>query len=305
MIVAVALALSASLFYGTSDFLGAFTARKLTVITSSTVIFVAATGATTAALLVTTWSYSDQALWAGVIAGVAGTVGMITFYAALAIGPMGLLAPLIALVQTAIPVVIAASLGESLPPIAWFAVGLALVATTLISVPAKTATGQPAIQRITLRGAMLGLVSGVTLGFAVVSLDAAPGDSGVFAAFVDVAVGLVILLPMVAVRRLRTSDEWLHGASAAVLVPEPARRKPAGAGIWALSAVSGVLLGVGNALLVVALHSGNLAVVAVLVSLYPLATVFLAWVFLKERMSLPQLAGVALAIAAAVLLGTS
>ena len=65
------------------------------------------------------------------------------------------------------------------------------------------------------------------------------------------------------------------------------------------------MLGVGNILLVLALHSGNLAVVAVLVSLYPLATVVLAWFVLKERLSLVQFFGVALAITAAVLLGMS
>jgi drug/metabolite transporter (DMT)-like permease len=301
----VALALSASLFYGASDFLGALTARRLTVIKSSTVIFLAATGVVAVALLVTTWNYSDQAFWAGTLAGVTGTVGMVTFYAALAIGPMGLLAPLIALIQTSIPVIIAAALGQSLPPIAWFAIGLALLATTLISVPAKTASGNLAIQRITLRGGLLGLISGVTLGFAVVFLDAAPPDSGVFSVFVDMVVGLVIVLPFVVLRRFRTSDDWLHGAPALPLVPEDAPKEPVGAGTWALSAVSGALLGIGNILLIIALHTGNLAVVAVLVSLYPLATVFLAWALLKERMSLPQMAGVALAITAAILLGTS
>ncbi len=305
MAIVVALALSASLFYGASDFLGALTARRLTVIKSSAVIFVAATATAAIALLATSWNYSDQALWAGALAGIAGTVGMVTFYAALAIGPMGLLAPLIALVQTAIPVIIAAALGHNLPPIAWFAIGLALVATTLISVPAKMASGEPAIQRITLRGGLLGLISGVTLGFAVVFLDFAPPDSGVFPAFVDMAVGLAMLLPLVALARFRTNDDWLNGAPIAPLVTEIEPREPVGAGTWVLSAVSGVLLGIGNIFLVIALHSGNLAVVAVLVSLYPLATVFLAWAVLKERMSVPQLGGVALAITAAILLGTS
>ena len=80
---------------------------------------------------------------------------------------------------------------------------------------------------------------------------------------------------------------------------------PAGTRTWVASAVGGVLLGAGNVLLVLALHGGNLAVVAVLVSLYPLATVILARLVLKERMSLVQFFGVALAIVAAVLLGTS
>lgn len=311
--IVVALALSASLLYGASDFLGALTARRLTVIKASTVIYLAATIVAAISLPLTVWMYSDQALWAGTLAGVVATVGMVTFYAALAIGPMGLLTPLIALIQTSIPVAVAAFSGQSLQPLAWFAVGLALVATTLISAPAKAAQGGPAIDRITLRGGLLALISGVTLGFSVVFLDTAPSNSGVFPAFLDIVVGLVMLLPLVALRRFRNSDSWLKGGEPPSLdVPSSAQSsapssapKPIGAGTWALSVVSGVLLAVGNILLVIALHSGNLAVVAVLVSLYPLSTILLAWGLLKERMSPFQFAGVALAITAAILLGTN
>jgi drug/metabolite transporter (DMT)-like permease len=234
---------------------------------------------------------------------------MVTFYAALAIGPMSLLAPFIALIQTSIPVIVAAATGQSLKSIAWVAVALALVATTLISVPAKTVEGTPPVERITARGGLLALVAGVTLGFSTVSLDTAPDDSGIFPAFLDLAVGLIILVPLLAVRRFRTSDDWLQGPRESSPVPLSDVRlpdvPPAGPRIWALSALAGVLLGIGNILLVLALHAGNLAVVAVLVSLYPLATVLLAWFILKERISRVQFLGVVLAITAAVLLGVS
>jgi drug/metabolite transporter (DMT)-like permease len=317
----VLLALSASLIYGASDFLGALTARRLTVVSASSVIYLAATAVSALALPILPWVYSDRALWSGTVAGVFGTVGMVTFYAALAIGPMSLLAPLIALIQTAVPVAVAAATGQSLSPVAWIAVGLALVATTLISIPATS--GEARIERISTRGGTLALLSGVTLGLSVVSLDTAPPDSGAFPAFLDIAVGLVLLLPLVAVRRFRTSDDWLRGRAAtpapdagggSAFVPTPAptaTRAAVGAGaaagarLWAASAVAGALLGIGNILLVIALHQGNLAVVAVLVSLYPLGTVVLARLVLKERISLVQFVGVGLAIVAAILLGTS
>ncbi|MCB1281241.1 MAG: EamA family transporter [Salinibacterium sp.] len=309
MIFVVAVALAASVFYGASDFLGAYTARKLTVLKTSTFVYFTATLVGTVGLFVSTWTYSDVALRAGSIAGVFAAVGMVTFYAALAIGPMSLLAPLIALIQTSIPVVVAAVTGQSLRPIAWVAVVMALVATTLISVPARAETGHPPIERITARGGLLAVFAGITLGLSVVTLDIAPAESGVFPAFLDLAVGLVLLAPFLAVRRLRTSDTWLYGhpaASGTLPVEAPsANPGPAGPRIWVLSGVGGVLLGIGNILLVVALHAGNLAVVAVLVSLYPLATVLLAWFVLKERISRVQFLGVALAITAAVLLGVS
>jgi drug/metabolite transporter (DMT)-like permease len=296
----VVLALLASLFYGASDFLGALGARRLTVLKASVVIFLAATAATAAALPVSPWVYSDRALWAGVVAGLFAVIGMVTFYAALAAGPMSLLAPLIALIQTAIPVVVAAATGQELRLLAWIAVGLGLVATTLVSVPAEAVRAGARIERITARGGLLALVSGTTLGLSVVALDAAPAASGVFPAFLDIGVGLAVLLPLLAVPRLRNGDGWLGGGQ-----EEPRMSDAAGAGPWAMSAVGGVLLGVGNILLVVSLHAGNLAIVAVLVGLYPLATVVLARLVLKERLSLVQGAGVALAVAAAVMLGLS
>jgi drug/metabolite transporter (DMT)-like permease len=50
-----------------------------------------------------------------------------------------------------------------------------------------------------------------------------------------------------------------------------------------------------NVLYILATGRGLLAIVAVLTSLYPASTVFLAWAFLKERLSPSQWAGVALA----------
>ncbi|MBB5632295.1 drug/metabolite transporter (DMT)-like permease [Cryobacterium mesophilum] len=305
MTAVVILALLASLLYGASDFLGALTARRLTVITASTAIYLTAAVVAALALVLFPWVYSDEALWAGSIAGLFAIVGMVTFYAALAIGPMSLLAPLIALIQTAVPVIVAAVTGQSLHLVAWIAVVLALVATTLISIPAGVQTPGSRIERITPRGGMLALVSGVTLGLSVVSLDTAPIESGVFPAFLDIAVGFVVLLPLLAVRRLRTGDGWLKGEADAAPQAELSDAGPAGARIWITSAVAGALLGIGNILLVIALHSGNLAVVAVLMGLYPVGTVILARLVLKERMSLVQFFGVALAITAAILLGTS
>ncbi|MEO6943135.1 MAG: EamA family transporter [Lacisediminihabitans sp.] len=311
--IVVALALTASLLYGASDFIGALTARLLTVVKASTLIYLAGTTTTAIALLFTAWTYSDQAMWAGSIAGAFATVGMITFYAALAIGPMSLLAPLIALIQTAIPVIIAATTGQSLRPLAWIAIAVALLGTTLISVPAKTAGNTPSIPRITRRGGLLALLAGVTLGLSLVSLDAAPADSGVLPAFLDLGVGLILILPLLAVRRFRTSNSWLHGATA-THTADPLQEFGPELGLelgqpghrtWALSALAGVLLGIGNIFIILALHSGNLAVVAVLMSLYPLATVVLASLVLKERLSIAQLCGVVFAIGAAVMLGVS
>ena len=49
-----------------------------------------------------------------------------------------------------------------------------------------------------------------------------------------------------------------------------------------------MLIGGANVLLMVALHAGSVAVVAVLVNLYPVATVLLAWIVLRERVNALQ-----------------
>ena len=289
----ILLALLSSVFYGASDFLGALSSRKMPVITASVAIYSAATVTSLVAFLFVPSVWSAAAIWSGTAAALFAVVGMVTFYAALAIGPMSLLAPLIALIQTAVPVTVAALTGRNLSLVGWIAVGIALTATTLISV----STGATP-QRISPRGAVLALISGITLGLTVVSLDFAPANSGVVPAFLDIAVGLAVLLPLVALRQFRRSDTWMTGKRATSM---PQLHVSVRA--WGLTALGGTLLGIGNVLLVVALHSGNLAVVAVLMSLYPLATVLLAWAVLKERIGLIQFFGVALAITAAIMLG--
>lgn len=293
MVPVALLALLSSVFYGASDFLGALSSRKVPVITASVAIYGAATVVSGIAFAFVPSVWSMPAVWSGTAAALFAVVGMVTFYAALAIGPMSLLAPLIALIQTAVPVTVAAVTGQTLSVAGWIAVAMALIATTLISV----STGVT-VHKISARGAVLAVISGVTLGLAVVSLDFAPANSGVVPAFLDIAIGLAILLPLVALRRFRQSDAWMEGKPAGETSP-----LRAGAGVWGLTALGGILLGIGNVLLIVALHSGNLAVVAVLMSLYPLATVLLAWIALKERIGLIQFFGVILAIAAAIMLG--
>jgi drug/metabolite transporter (DMT)-like permease len=59
----------------------------------------------------------------------------------------------------------------------------------------------------------------------------------------------------------------------------------------------------GNALYILATQSGRLDVAAILSSLYPVTTVILATVILRERIAGSHLVGVVLAIVAIVLIG--
>lgn len=297
MLVTVALSLVTALSYGVSDFLGAVGARRLKVLpgTAVTYGFALLTLLVMLPLIGGAWS-AETVLW-GAVAGVSAIIGFLAFYAALAAGPMSLASPLIAVIGSLVPVVIALLLGEQLPPLAWAAIVLALLGGALISV---TRGGSRAgIPRKTV---VLSVLAGVGLGGSIAALDRAPQDSGVTAAVVEITVGVVLLgVLLLAVRvsaRSRSALAMLDEEQAAELVPSRARA-------WAASAVGGVLLGVSNGVLLIALQSGSLAVVSVIVGLYPVGTIVLARIVYREKLTLVQLGGVVLAIAASVLLALS
>jgi drug/metabolite transporter (DMT)-like permease len=154
-------------------------------------------------------------------------------------------------------------------------------------------------QRILPRTVVLSVIAGIGLGLSIVALDRAPIESRVIPAVVEIAVGVVLLLLLLAAVRLIAPlrrvlgvlDEQHDEES----LPSPRRALLA-------SALAGVLLGVANALLIAALQSGSLAVVSVLIGLYPVATILLARILHGEKLLPLQLFGVVLAIAASVLL---
>jgi drug/metabolite transporter (DMT)-like permease len=299
VVVIVVLSVASSLFYGTSDFLAGVAARRLAVLPATFITYLLGTTVIGLALLTGGWAWTPDAVVAGSAAAAFAIVGFITFYAALAIGPMSLLSPVIALIQAVVPVAAALITGQALSPLGWGAVALAVVATILISLQHTEAT-----VRVTLPGAVLALVSGVTLGASIVALDSSPHDSGLLPAFLEMAGGLIVLGVLLGVLRLTRSEiPWL-AAQPEARAPEGGAR-PGRRGAWTAAVAAGVLLGGANALLMTALHAGNLAVVSVLSSLYPLATVLLAAIVLKERVSRIQVVGIAVAIVAAVLLSIS
>jgi drug/metabolite transporter (DMT)-like permease len=295
MVLVVVLSLAAAAVYGASDFLGAFAARTINVIKSTTLNYLLGAIVIVVLLPIVGGQWSPVAVWSGSIAGVLALVGLVVFYAVLAIGPMSLLSPVIALVQSIVPVAIAATTGQGLSPLAWGAIVLAVVAILLLSPPRTTES-----QRISLRGAILAIVSGLLLGGSLIALDFAPKDSGLVPAFIEIVVGLAILLVIFAVLLVvRGRVRWLSVLDAGDGNETPTRRA------WLAAAFGGVLLGVANSLIVIALHLGNLAVVAVLTALYPIGTVILAATFLKERMSRLQFVGIGLVIVASLILSVA
>jgi drug/metabolite transporter (DMT)-like permease len=266
----VVFGLAASLFWGSGDFSGGLAARRDN---ASSVVFAAyAIGAVLLIVLALIWREAFPSplglLWGG-LAGIAGAIGLVAFYKALAIGRMGIIAPVSAILTAGIPVLFSA-FTEGLPSLQQ--VGgfvLALFAIGLISRPER-AQGRP-------EGIGLALLAGCMFGcyFILVS------RLNVTSTFWPLAVArLVSMLFLLALGGFRLR-KMLPKRTVAPLV-----------------VLTGAFDAIGNAFFVLATHIGRLDVAAVLSSLYPAATVLLAAIVVRERVTRIQLLGILCALVA-------
>lgn len=310
--MSVLLALTAAITYGVGDFLGGLSARRWRVFPTTLTTCVVATVLLGFVLLITGGEWSAATLLSGSLAGLFAASGFLTFYAALAVGPISIIAPLIALLNSAVPVLWSVLFGAQLSPLAWTAITIAVIGSVLAgSQHGGTARG--------VRGKTLlyTVISGLSFGLCIVALDGPPASSQLIPAFLDSAVSALLLVLLIGLAAVSpTIARWLSGLDApGDVVGTPhgpdidvssisirtLERKPS-VGLR-LGVASGTFTAAANAAVMTALHTGDLAVVAVLNNLYPISTIVLAWIVLRERLSLVQLAGVMLAVVASVLLG--
>jgi len=211
-------------------------------------------------------------LWSAV-AGLCGAVGLLSLYKALAVGRMGLAAPVSGVLSAALPVV-AGSATDGMPGWLRFAgFMLALSGVWLVASSERA--------RFRLRDLGLPIAAGLGFGFFIVVISWASGR-GVFWPLVAARVASLSVLAVVATLTRQP------------LLPER-RHLP-------IVAMSGIGDAGGNAFLVLAAHAGRLDVAAVLSSLYPATTVLLAWLILHERLTRLQLAGLLAVLSSIVMI---
>ena len=271
----ILIALAAAGVYGAADFLGGFASRRNA---AGTVVLVSQLfGALLLALCygLAPTPITNEDWRIGACAGLAGAGAIVSLYAALAVGRMGVVSPLNAVVGASVPVVFGLVFGERPSAFAFAGVLCALVSVVLVSLDAKTG-------RISLKepGVVLAVLSGVAIGVLYVTLGGAHGGAGFGRLVVTRIVSLGVLGGYLLARR------------------EPFRPAPQS---MRFIVPAGVLDMGANVLYVVAAHGGMLSLVAVVTSLYPVSTVLLARVFLKETLSPVQWTGVACAIGGVVL----
>lgn len=269
---AVLLSLASSLSFGVADFLGGVASRRGAVVT---VLLVShAVGLAGIAVLVAARAGGPpDAVFVplAALSAALGTAGVAALYRGLATGLMSVVAP-IAAAAAVIPVVWGAVRGDAPTALQNGGIALALGGVVLVS---RTRTRPGAGARLAA-GAGLGLVAAVLFGLFLVSFEAASRDD-----------------PYWAVLALRVSSVAMLAAVATVLRPS-LRTGRRGLGVLA---VIGLLDVAGNAFFAVATTKGLIGVVAVLSSLYPIVTIGLARLVLRERLHPLQAAGVAAALA--------
>jgi drug/metabolite transporter (DMT)-like permease len=204
-----------------------------------------------------------------VLAGIAGATGISALYKGLAVGRMGVVAPVTGVIAAVIPVAAGIVLEGVPPPLVLGGIGLAIVAVVLVSLSDDGDGG--------VSGLGLALLAGVGIGAMSVCISQI-SDGHVFGPLVVIrATQAMFIVGLVVVTR----SAWRVDR----------RLLPATAGV-------GVLDMAGNGAFILAVQSGALAVAAVLSSLYPVTTVMLATVILRERVTRSHAIGIALAAVA-------
>ena len=277
--IAVSLAFLSSLIYGISDFTGGLAARRSSALRTAALSSVAGLGFMTIAVLALGGVWSREAILWGGLSGVASCFVFVFLYRALAIGPMGILSPVIAVAGAVVPLVFSEIRGDRLSVLGWVGIALALAAVAVVSF-----AYDPEHHRPSVKGVLLALGCGVAVGTVFILLSATPADSGV--------------VPVVANRVLTTVA--LGGVALAWGAHRRHEGVPRRVTIMALAA--GALDTSANLLFLAAARGGSLGMVAVITSLYPAGTVVCARMILKERMTPVQFSGLLAAGVAVVLL---
>lgn len=267
---AIALALGASLAWGTADFGGGLLTRRLPVVSVAVVSQAAGFVALGLVVLVAGLGIEGEGFAIGLAAGVGGGLGLAAFYRALAVGTVSIVAP-VAACGAVVPLVLSLAAGDDPKAIALAGALVALAGAVMASLEERSAEEAGRRDAVALAA-----VAAVLLGLFVFFLGRASQHGGAPSALLGARSGSLSLL---AVWALAVRTPLALGRRAAAV---------AGVGLLDVTA---------NALFALASREGLLAIVSVLGSLYPVPTVVLAHVVLGERITTTQRLGVLVALA--------
>ncbi len=272
---AALLALAGALSWGIGDFFGGLASRRLHVLT----VLALSQAVGLAGLLLWVALAGDDfpgvtQLAPAAAAGVAGAVGLAALYRGMALGAMGIVAPISA-ASPVVPLTVDAAKGIVPSTVQW--VGIAIVLTGIVVISHERT---PAAGTRVAAGAGLALVAALGFGLFIVGIDAGADESAPWAVVAarSTSVTLAVVAALLATAPLRA--------------PRPLLPVVAAVGVFDAGA---------NVLIAFAVTLGAAGVVGVLSALYPVATVVLARLVLSERLDPWRRAGAVLALGGAAL----
>lgn len=271
-----------ALFIAASNVLGGVGARRLPL-----AIVVTVAGVTTiivaviaAALLPGTPSLVG--LVTGYLAGLCAGVGLPVAYRAFALGPVGIVGAMLAVVGTIWLTVVGVLTGDVFTPLRVFGLLLCILAILLV-------TYRPRVggRRASMMGPILSVIAATLFTGFIVTINTVPDADGMWpivgARFGITTVALVLLGWMLYREGLRTVAVHFRGRY--LLVPVAA----------------GACDMIGNIFLLLTLQAGDLVLLAILAPAAPVFTAIIGRVFLRELMTRWQILGLVVASGALVL----
>jgi uncharacterized membrane protein len=217
---------------------------------------------------------ADSAALLAIPAAISGTLGLYAYYRGMAVGAMSIVAP-IAGISAVVPVTFGILTGER--PSAWQLFGIAAALGGVFLASREPGHGGPKIAA----GVGLALLAAIGFGGYFPAMHAAGDADFWWASLIFRMTSTSVILAAVAIRRPKLAIE-------PVQIP-----------ILALIGIGDML---GNLLFAAASTSGLVSVTSVLASLYPIVTVMLARLVLKERVARAQEAGIVLTLAGVALI---
>jgi drug/metabolite transporter (DMT)-like permease len=276
--MAALLALSGAVLWGVGDFLGGFASRRLAVLA----VLAISQGVGLAGVAI--WVVLGGDPFPGVVellpaagAGIAGIIGLGALYRGLAIGAMGIVAP----VSAASPIVpLAVDAAQGVVPSALQWLGVALVVCGIVALSRESSSRDTRVAA----GVGLALLAAAGFGAFFVGVDAGADESVPWAVLAVRATSVAFAFAAVALR------------------PTSLR---VGYRLLLLLALVGLFDTAANVAFAEASTKGAIGIVAVLSALYPVVTIALARLAIGERLSRTKRAGGVLALAGAALVAVA
>jgi len=270
--------LTAAVSFGTGDFCGGFAAKRNNVF--GVIVISQLFGLTL--LVVLSLSLGEplpgwNTLLLGGLAGVFGMIGLLALYRGLATGRMGIVAPISAVVGAFFPVIVGIFMEGAPSSRQMIGLLLGLCAIWYLG-------GGGRASSIRLRELGLPITAGLAFGFFFIIIDQAGNTSILWPLVMARLVSITMIAAFITVRHQNIKPAWNYQLIIIV--------------------IAGLFDAGGNILFALAARLGRLDISATITSLYPAATILLAWFILRERLTRPQWFGVATALIALVLIAS-